>query len=353
MMAEAGADWLFIPHSTDLRYLIGYAHRQSERLTLLLIPAEGRPYLLLPSFEMPVVEKYATYFDLLGWEENESPVGKIGKVVGEQGIGKTVLIGDPLHALFLLRIQDELSQARFKPGSLVMAKLRMLKTPDEIALLRRTGRSADQALQALLEQPLREMTEKDVLRFLHTALLADGHESVGTGIVGGGPNSASPHYRTGDRRLQRGDALVIDFGGSYKGYRSDTTRTFHIGEPSEDFKKTYQIVKDAQQLAFEAVRPGMRAEEIDLIARSYIADHGFGEFFLHRTGHGIGMDGHEPPYLVEGDKTKLEEGFTFSIEPGIYLAGRYGIRIEDIVAISNGAGERLNNFSRDLQVIPT
>jgi Xaa-Pro aminopeptidase len=251
----------------------------------------------------------------------------------------------------LLRIQEELPRAKYGQGKQVMTGLRMKKMPDELDLLRQAGQSADQALYALRDQSLLGMTEKEILRFLHETLLADGYEAVGTGIVGSGPNSASPHYRTGDRRIQRGDALVIDFGGSLKGYRSDMTRTFFVGKPSEEFTKIYQIVKDAQQLAFEAVRPGVRTEEIDRVARGYIANQGYGDNFLHRTGHGIGLDGHESPYLVEGDSTILEEGMTFSIEPGIYLDGQFGVRIEDIVSVTNRSGERLNHFPRDLQAL--
>jgi Xaa-Pro aminopeptidase len=174
---------------------------------------------------------------------------------------------------------------------------------------------------------------------------------VGTGIVGAGENGASPHHKTGTRALQKGDAVVVDFGGSLKDYRSDITRTFHIGEPSDEFRRVYEIVRVAQQRAFEAVRPGVTAEQIDNVARSYITEHGYGDFFLHRTGHGIGLDGHEAPYLVGGDLTALEEGMTFSIEPGIYLKGKFGVRIEDIVVVQKNGAERLNNFARDLTVV--
>jgi len=195
------------------------------------------------------------------------------------------------------------------------------------------------------------MTELDVIRFLHAQLLQNGHEVVGTGIVGSGPNSASPHHKTSTRRLNLGEAVVVDFGGALKDYRSDITRTFHLGEPPDEFRRIYDIVREAQHRAFEAVHPGVTAEAIDRVARGFIAQHGYGDYFLHRTGHGIGLDGHESPYLVSGDTTMLEEGMTFSIEPGIYLKGKYGVRIEDIVVVTRDGAERLNHFPRELRVL--
>lgn len=351
IMAAHNIDWLFVTHSTDLKYLIDYTHRQSERLTLFLLPREGWPTLIVPSFEIPVVEKYATFFETEGWSESEDPVVRIASRVGGNGAGKTIAVGDQLYATFLLRIQAALPEARYMQGGTVLSRLRMIKASDEVERLRAAGRAADEALRALLQQPLPGMTELEVIRFLHAHLLTNGHEAVGTGIVGAGENAASPHHKTGGRKIQEGDALVIDFGGTFKDYRSDITRTFHLGEPSQEFRRIYAIVQTAQQRAFEAVRPGVTAEYIDNVARSYITEQGYGEYFLHRTGHGIGMDGHEAPYLVAGDRTVLEEGMTFSIEPGIYLKGKFGVRIEDIVVVRSQGAERLNEFPRDLMVI--
>ena len=349
-LSVQGADWLLIPHSMDLRYLIGYAHRQSERLTLLLVPNKGRPRMVLPSFEIPVVQAYADHFDLIGWDEDENPVEKVSQVVGTD---QTILIGEPLHARILLRLQSALSSAHFLSGESVMAALRMIKEPDELDALRDAARSADQALEALLDQPLTDMTEREVIHYLHEHLLENGNEAVGTGIVGSGSNSASPHHRTSERQLRQGEALVIDFGGSVRGYRSDMTRTLHLGELSDDdeFRRVYQIVQEAQELAFDAVRVGAKAGEIDSVARQYIADQGYGPNFLHRTGHGIGLEGHEMPYIVEGSEVVLEQGMTFSVEPGIYLDGRFGVRIEDIVCVTQAGAARLNQFPRDLLIV--
>lgn len=350
-MQAQGIDWLFVSHSTDLLYLIGFTKRPSERLALFMLPQSGRPQMVVPSFETTVFGKYASFFDLVGWNETESPVSKAADLVGGDGSGQTIAIGDQLHSIFLLRIQQALSAASYVPGSEIMARLRMIKTVDEVANLRAAAEGADKSLHELFDEPLLEMTELDVIRFLHRRLLVNGHESVGNGIVGTGANGASPHHKTSDLRLQNGDAVVVDFGGGLNGYRSDMTRTFQLGQPADEFREIYQITFDAQQLAFEAIKPGVIAEDIDKVARDYISKHGYGDQFLHRTGHGIGMDSHEHPYIINGDKTVLEAGMTFSVEPGIYLAGKYGVRIEDIVVVTDDGADRLNQFPRELQIV--
>ncbi len=350
-MQARGIDWLLVPHSTDLRYLIGFAHRQTERLALLMIPRQGRVRMVLPSFEIPVIEKHAAFIDLIGWQEIEDPVEKVRQAVVEVGDPKVVACGDELHAVFLLRLQAALGGADFHPGAEVLSGLRMVKDDQEQEALKTAGRYTDRALQSLLDQDFIGWTELAVRKFLHTRLLAEGCEAVGTGIVGRGPNSASPHHRTGEDLVQPGDALVIDFGGSYRGYRSDMTRTLFIGNPSQEFQDVYNIVQEAQSRAVEAVEPGVPAEAIDRVARDYITAKGYGAYFLHRTGHGIGLDGHEYPYLVAGDQTPLKPGMTFSVEPGIYLAGKFGVRIEDVVQVTHGKAEAYNRFPHDLLTV--
>lgn len=350
-MAQRGIDWLFVSHSTDLLYLIGFTKQQSERLALFMLPRTGRPTMIVPGFETAVFRKYATFFDLVGWQETENPVDKVADLVGGDGSGKTIAIGDQLHAIFLLRIQRALAGAKYVPGLDILARLRMMKTPDEIANLRAAAHGADRSYEALFSQSLLKMTELDVIRFLHARLLENGHQTVGNGIVGTGANGASPHHKTSDRRLQAGDAVVVDFGGGLNGYRSDMTRTFQLGEAPREFKMIYELTREAQQLAFEAVKPGVTAESIDQVARDHITKGGYGDYFLHRTGHGIGLDGHESPYIVKNDRTILQEGMTFSIEPGIYLEGKYGVRIEDIVVVTSNGAERLNQSPRELRIV--
>lgn len=349
-MAAANCDWLFVSHSTDLLYLLGFTKRPSERLALLLMPREGRAKMVVPGFELQVFQPYASFFDLIGWEETEDPVAKVAEVVGA-GDGQTIAIADQLLTVFTLRLQAALSGASWMEGNQILARIRMIKTAAEIDALREAAAKTEDALASLFAEPVAGKTELEVLRFLHRGLTERGLELSGGGIVGAGPHSASPHHKTGEKRLAAGDALVIDFGGGWSGYRSDLTRSFHVGEPPAEFRRIYQIVQEAQQLAFEATRPGMITAEIDSVARDYIIAQGYEHGLLHRTGHGIGMDGHEYPYLVQGDATVIEEGMTFSIEPGIYLAGKYGVRIEDVVAVTATGAERLNHFPRDLQIV--
>jgi Xaa-Pro aminopeptidase len=170
-------------------------------------------------------------------------------------------------------------------------------------------------------------------------------------LVGSGPNGANPHHEFGERVIEEGDMVVLDFGGIVDGYSSDTTRTVHVGEPTDEERKVHEIVQRAQQAGFEAVRPGVACQEIDRAARRVISDAGYGERFIHRTGHGIGLTAHEPPYLVEGEELPLEAGMCFSIEPGIYLPGEFGVRIEDIVAVTEDGGRRLNTTPRELTIV--
>jgi len=195
------------------------------------------------------------------------------------------------------------------------------------------------------------MTERELLAEIHRLLIEKGHDTIGGGIVGIGPNGASPHHHVTDTPGAAGDAVVVDFGGARQNYRSDMTRTFHLGEPSDEFRRVYRIVDESNEAAFQHVRPGVTAQELDAVARDHIAAAGYGAAFLHRLGHGIGLDGHEAPYLVRGDTTVLDEGMTFSIEPGVYLEGRFGVRIEDVVVVTRDGAERLNESTHELQVL--
>jgi Xaa-Pro aminopeptidase len=251
----------------------------------------------------------------------------------------------------VLGLQRALPGVTFEPAGPVIGRIRAVKDEDELANLRRAARAADEAFRGIIALPFEGRTEGEVAADLAELLVAHGHTTADFTIVASGPNAASPHHQPSGRRIGAKDAVVLDFGGALDGYYSDTTRTVVVGEPPLGFERVYQLVREAQQAACDAVRPGARAQDIDLAARSVIAEGGYGDAFIHRTGHGIGLEVHEPPYIVEGSGEVLAAGMTFSVEPGIYLADRFGVRIEDIVAVVDEGVEHLNRSPRDLQVV--
>jgi Xaa-Pro aminopeptidase len=348
-MARHELDYLLVGPSTDMVYLIDFPVRQSERMTILVIPLDGSPRLVMPSFELARIESLPALFEVAPWVDGEDPAPVLAALLA--GGHPSVGVGGQLFSHFLFRVQAAAPAARWSSGDVVMETVRMRKSPLEAESLRLASHAADAVFEKVLTLPVAGMSERELLAEIHRLLLEKGHDTVGGGIVGYGPNGASPHHHVTDRGASAGDAVVVDFGGVRGNYRSDVTRTFHIGEPSAEFRLVYEIVDEANEVAFERVRPGVTAEELDRAARDHIAAAGYGEAFLHRTGHGIGLDGHEPPYLVKGDATVLEEGMTFSIEPGIYLEGRFGVRIEDIVLMSAHGAERLNRSTHELQIL--
>jgi Xaa-Pro aminopeptidase len=229
--------------------------------------------------------------------------------------------------------------------------LRAVKDAAEVELLAAAGAAADATYEQILSVRFQGRTERQVAADLARLLREHGHQQVDFTIVAAGPDGAHPHHEAGDRVIRDGDMVVLDFGGLKDGYGSDTTRTVHVGPPSTLEQEVFDVVRAAQQAAFEAVRPGIACQEVDRVARQVIEDAGYGEFFLHRTGHGIGLTTHEPPYLVRGEEQPLVSGMCFSIEPGIYLPGRFGVRIEDIVTVTATGGRRLNTTDHGLAIV--
>jgi D-alanyl-D-alanine dipeptidase len=232
-----------------------------------------------------------------------------------------------------------------------MGRLRAVKDADELDALRHAGRAADETFRQIVGLPFVGRREEEVAADLARLLVEHGHRTAEFTIVASGPNAASPHHEPGSRTIVPRDTVVMDFGGELAGYHSDTTRTVAVIEPTEELEQVFAVVREAQAAAVDAVRPGVTTASIDAVARGVIEAAGYGERFIHRTGHGIGLEVHEPPYLVAGDDTTLEPGITFSVEPGIYLPGRLGVRIEDIVAVTGDGVERFNRSPRDLVVV--
>jgi len=289
--------------------------------------------------------------NVLPWSDGEDPFVLIANAVRGAG-APTIAIGESSWAGWLLRLQALLPQAHWRSAAMLLRELRMRKDAQEVALLQAASAAADQVLAQIIQQPFIGRTEADLAEEIVQRMKAAGHETTDFAIVGSGPNGASPHHTASNRLMQKGDAVVLDFGGVFLGgYCSDITRTVHLGPPSPEYLQVYQIVQQAQETAFQAVRPGLPCQDVDRAARDVIAQAGYGDYFTHRVGHGIGLDGHEEPYLVAGNTLPLEAGMTFSIEPGIYLPGRFGVRIEDIVVCTDIGGRRLNQVSREAVIL--
>lgn len=352
-------DFLVVGPSADLLYLLGAHSRPSERMSLLLLPQEGPAYMVAPAFEVPTLPPLPPDVQVIAWGEADNPARMVASLVAGQGSRPggahcTLGVSDRLWSVFLLRLQTELPRAMFTSGEIVLTALRQIKSPWEIALLSQSGAAADSVFAEIIQEPFAGRTEADLAREIAARLKTHGLVVEGTPIVASGPNSASPHHFTGARVMQAGDVVVLDFGGTLGGYYSDITRTVFVGaapqENSEE-ERVYNLVVGAQEAAFRAARPGMACEQLDSVARDLLTAAGYGQYFMHRLGHGIGLDGHEPPYLVQGSITPLQAGMAFSLEPGLYLPGKFGVRIEDTVYLTADGAVRANNATREMVVV--
>lgn len=349
-MAGAGVDALLVGPGADLRYLTGYVAPPLERMTLLVARADGTHTLIVPALERASAEEQGVPVAVASFGETEDPYRLAAGLLA--GTDNGVLgVGDQLWSLFLLGLQDVLPAARWTRATAVLRELRMRKAPDELDALRRAAQAIDRVHRRVPAMLRPGRPEADVAREIAEAMVEEGHTGADFTIVGSGPNGASPHHESGARRLERGDAVVVDIGGPMPdGYFSDCTRNYVVGEAPDGYAQAHDALEAAQRAACDAVRPGATAESVDEAARAVLRDAGYAEWFIHRTGHGIGLDVHEDPYIVQGNDLALEEGMTFSIEPGIYLPGRFGMRIEDIVAVTGEGVERLNTLEREAVV---
>jgi Xaa-Pro aminopeptidase len=351
--AAAGLDALLLTPGADLRYLSGYAALATERLTCLVLPAVGEPLLIVPRLERAAAE--ASPAPALGIRIVEHPDGSdpYPLVAAALPAARTVGLSDRMWAEQVLALRAALPGVEQRLAGGVLAELRIRKSAAEVAALRRAGAAID-AVHEQMGRFLRPgRSEAQVGADIAAAILDAGHSTVDFVIVASGPNGASPHHATSDRLIEAGDPVVVDIGGSMPdGYRSDCTRTYVAGgEAPTEFLAYYEVLQQAQREAASAVRPGVAAQDIDAVARNRLTDAGYGEHFLHRTGHGIGLDGHEAPYIVDGNVRPLEPGMVFSIEPGVYLAGAHGARIEDIVVCTADGMQRLNTLPTDLVML--
>jgi Xaa-Pro aminopeptidase len=345
----SGLAAILVAPSADLLYLVGYDPPPLERLTCLVIRPGLDPVLLVPALERPLAEGSTAgeLADVVAWQETDDPYEVVARMVDGDRIG----CSDRMWAAHVLRLQSALPGTAFEAASGALAGLRAVKDGEELELLGRAARYADETFNRVLQGRLETMTEREVASRLRDLLLETGHEAVAFTIVGSGPNGASPHHEPTNREIRHGDPVVLDFGGRTGGYCSDVSRTVAVGRPPRDFDHVYEAVREAQEAAFQEVAPGVPAQEIDRAAREVIRQAGLGDLFVHRTGHGIGLEEHEFPYIVEGNEEPLRPGMCFSIEPGVYLPGEFGVRIEDIVTVTEDGAARLNRATRDLEVV--
>jgi Xaa-Pro aminopeptidase len=350
-MSEAGVDCLLLSLGADLPWLTGYTAMPLERLTMLVLPADSDATLVIARLEAPRVAEDPDVFTVLPWDETEDPIEIVARLVGPR---RRLAVADRAWATFLLRLQARLPNATWRNASTVTGPLRAIKDPSEVAALTAASQAADRVAAALLagDVPLAGRREAEVSADIGRRLVAEGHQQVNFAIVGSGPNSASPHHDASTRVIGPGEAVVCDFGGTMDGYCSDITRTVFTGDPPEAFLTLYSVLQRAQAAAVEAATVGTPCEEVDRVARDIISQAGYGDYFIHRTGHGIGLEEHEDPYIVGGNGQHLLSGHAFSVEPGIYLPGRFGARIEDIVVASDDGPVALNTVDHSLAVVP-
>ncbi|MFD7707020.1 aminopeptidase P family protein [Streptomyces sp. NPDC059785] len=346
--AEAGLDGLLVAPGPDLLWLTGYRPVETERLTLLVLRPEQDPVLVVPTLEAPDAAAAAPTLALRDWTDGKDPYEAAASLLGRDG---RFGVSDNAWAMHLLGLQKRLPDSRYAALTEVLPMLRAVKDAAELERLAAAGAAADATYEEILTVPFAGRRETDVAADLADLLRRFGHSQVDFTVVGSGPNGANPHHEAGDRVIERGDMVVLDFGGLKHGYGSDTSRTVHVGEPTDEERRVHDLVRAAQEAGVRAARPGAACQDVDRAARAVIAEAGYGDRFIHRTGHGIGVTTHEPPYMIEGEERTLVPGMCFSVEPGIYLPGRFGVRIEDIVTVTEDGARRLNTTSRELAIV--
>ncbi|MEL6890327.1 MAG: Xaa-Pro peptidase family protein [Actinomycetota bacterium] len=340
-MTDQGVDVTLISVGHDLPYLTGYQAMPLERLTMLVVPRDGDATLLIPGLEAARVTPQPGVFDLLPWGETEDPTAIVGRLAAG---ASRVAVGDQMWARFLVELLPHLPGAAYTRAVDVVGPLRMSKDQAEVDALAAAGAAVDRIAGELQrgEIPLVGRTEAEVSAHLGRRIVEEGHQKVNFAIVAAGENASSPHHHAGDRVIGENEIVLCDFGGTMNGYCSDTTRCVVTGDVPADVAEAYEVLHRAQAAAVAAATVGTPCQDVDRAARSVIADAGFGEYFIHRTGHGIGLEEHEDPYIVEGNNLPLESGHAFSVEPGIYVPGKWGMRLEDIVVATDAGPQPCN-----------
>lgn len=348
-MAEQGIDLLAIPPGDDLRYLVGFTTLADERPCYLFLAAEGGLFLV-PELNAVQAGQHIRH-PFVTYTDAEGPKNALAAARQQLKARRRIGVGDVMRADALLLLQQTWPDAAFVPASAVLASLRMRKTAEEIDVLQRAAKTADAAVEAAIRACRPDASEAEVARAADEGFRSTGATEVAFAIVGSGPNSAFPHHHTSSRRLQRGEPVLFDLGSRLDGYCSDITRMAFLGKPTARYVEIHRVVEAAVQAAIGVIRPGTVIKDVDLAARGVIEQAGYGQFFTHRTGHGIGLSGHEPPSITHTNDLRLKAGMAFSVEPGIYLPGEFGVRLEEIVAVTATGVEVLSRLPRDVKII--
>jgi len=351
-MQQSGVDVLLVSVGSDLPYLTGYEAMPLERLTMLVVPRDGDATLVIPRLEAPRVAEQPGAFSLRPWNETDDPVAIVASLVGRPAVAA---VGDTMWARFLVELLGHWpsGSTQYVRSTAVMNELRMRKDAAEIAALQAAGAAADRVAAQLHagDIPLVGRTEAEVSADISARLLAEGHDVVNFAIVAAGENAASPHHHPGSRVIRDGELVLCDFGGTMAGYCSDITRCVSLGAPPADVAEAYAVLHEAQAAGVAAGVVGAACQDVDRASRRVIDDAGWGEYFIHRTGHGIGMEAHEDPYMVEGNTLPIAAGHAFSVEPGIYVDGKWGMRLEDIVVATDDGPLSMNHADHALVVL--
>jgi Xaa-Pro aminopeptidase len=355
LLRERGAAGVVLFPSPNLYYLGGHTEEPSERPCYLFVPSDGEPAFVVPALAGDQIGDATWVEDVRTYGDDEDPTDLVREVATDRGIAAGELLVDPtMHARFTQSLRGTLPEASWGLADEVLGPLRVRKDDAELDALRRAGEAADAAMRDVrdLGADAIGMTEHELAAFIEERLEANGGSGVSFAVIAGsGPNGAKPHHHHSDREIERGDPVVCDFGTVVDRYPSDQTRTVvFAGDPSAEFREVHEVVREAQEAAVETVEPGVTAGEVDRAARSVIEDAGYGDEFIHRTGHGVGLDVHEEPYIVADSDRELEPGMVFSVEPGVYRSGAFGVRIEDLVAVTENGCERLNHTDRGWRV---
>lgn len=348
-MAQQSIDLLAIPPGDDLRYLTGFSPKADERPCYLFLSGEAVTFLV-PELNAKQSAS-AMNVPMLTYTDADGPARVLADARGRLGSRKRIGVGDTMRADALLLLQQQWRDAQFIPASAVLASLRMRKAPSEIDALRRAAATADAAVQAAWRALRPGVTETELASAAEAAFHSAGASEVTFAIVGSGPNSAFPHHHTSTRQAKAGEPVLFDLGSKMDGYCSDITRMAYVGTPPARYQEIHKVVDDAVNAALEAIRPGVPIKEVDLAARRVIERAGYGPNFVHRVGHGIGLSEHEPPSVTHTNDLRLEEGMTFSVEPGIYLPGEFGVRLEEIIVVTTRGAEIFSRLSRRAQLV--